>query len=291
MSPTESPRCYHESWASLLARETAQPYWEELRQTVQADRRLYDVYPAPDRVLAALQVPLGAVRVVVVGQDPYHGPGQACGLAFSVPPGVAPPPSLCQILDELRLSLGVLPRTVRIRPGSQAEVGPLARVQVLDTPYDAGALRQRTSTEWIERACGDLSPWVGRGVLLLNAALTVRAGDAGSHRGIGWETFTRAVLGEVARQTRPIVWMAWGADARRTVEAAFTSGSAKVRLPSQGEVQTGMPHLILTAPHPSPLAARSGRPFLGCGHFRRANEWLRERGAEPVDWSLGACPA
>ncbi len=193
------------------------------------------VYPA--RPLAALET--GApedVRVVILGQDPYHGPGQAHGYAFSVPAGVRPPPSLRNIFAEL----------ARDRGGAAPQAGD-----------------------------GSLLRWGAQGVLLLNTVLTVEAGDAGSHAGRGWEMFTDAVIGHLARGACPRAFLLWGAHAqakRPLIEAGATGRS-------------GAPPLVLTANHPSPLSAR--RPphaFIGCGHFSRANRYLQENGALPVQW-------
>lgn len=185
------------------------------------------VYPPRDLRLRALELtPLEEVRVVILGQDPYHGPGQAMGLAFSVPAGVRIPPSLANIYKELERDLD-LPR-----PSS-----------------------------------GDLTQWAGQGVLLLNTVLSVAAGQAGSHRGQGWEALTDAVIAAVAARAAPTVFMLWGGSAQ--AKADLIAGAGPKRL-------------VLTAPHPSPLSAYRG--FLGCGHFGQANAFLEraERGA--IDW-------
>lgn len=269
---------WHPSWDPYLAPETREPYFSELRVRVLGDRASGPVYPPRGQTFAALQVPLDRVRAVVLGQDPYHGPGQACGLAFSVPPGAPVPPSLRRVMREVQNNLAPMP--------DPAEYTEYARQRTA-----AMAARGKL---WDGKS-GDLAPWVHQGVLLLNAVLTVRAGQPGSHRGAGWERFTRAALRVVADQRRPIVWMLWGADARRAGAEALD-----LRRPiecGEHEMRVGHPlsysdehesaHLILAAGHPSPLA----RGFLGCDHFRRCNEWLRGRGAEPIDWSLpGAAP-
>ncbi len=179
----------------------------------------------PPHPLRALELtPLGRVHAVVLGQDPYHGPGQAEGLAFSVRDGVKPPPSLRNIFKELGC--------------------------------------QRTS--------GSLVSWARQGILLLNASLTVEQGQPGSHAKHGWEQLTDALLAEVARTATPCVYMLWGAHAQ-----------AKAALIEQTAAQHGREVLILQANHPSPLSAsRPPVPFLGCGHFKRASEWLAERGVE-----------
>lgn len=188
------------------------------------------IYPPSGTRLAALALtPLPAVRVVILGQDPYHGPGQAHGLAFSVRPGVPVPPSLLNIFKEQEADLGC-PRP----------------------------------------AHGFLESWAQRGVLLLNTVLTVEAGQAGSHQGKGWELFTDAAIRAVAERPAPCAYLLWGSHAR--------SKAALIREASAG------PHLILEAPHPSPLSAHRG--FLGCRHFSKANAWLEEQGAAAIDWRL-----
>ncbi|MES2783934.1 MAG: uracil-DNA glycosylase [Pseudomonadota bacterium] len=182
--------------------------------------------PEPFRALAL--TPLSKVRAVIVGQDPYHGRGQAEGLAFSVRRGVRPPPSLQNIFKEMR--------------------------------RDGFALT--------EPADGSLVPWATRGVLLLNTSLTVEDGEAGSHAKKGWETLTDLLLEQVAATASPCVYMLWGAHAQ-----------AKAGLIENAAERTARDHLILKANHPSPLSARRPPvPFLGCGHFSQARQWLSERG-------------
>ena len=184
--------------------------------------------PEPLRVFGL--TPRAAVRVVIVGQDPYHGPGQANGLAFAVGPGVRTPPSLRNILRELTRSLGRAPR----------------------------------------RIDGLLDHWARQGVLLLNRSLTVEDGQAGSHAGWGWEALTGAALAELQAQAQPLVFMLWGAQAQTLLPSAPSDRG---------------PHLWLTANHPSPLSAtRAPIPFIGCDHFRRANDFLQARGLPPIDW-------
>lgn len=188
------------------------------------------IYPPRGQRLAALEMtPLDAVKVVILGQDPYHGPGQAHGLAFSVQDGVKVPPSLVNIYKELESDLG-LPRATH----------------------------------------GNLSHWAQQGVLLLNNALTVEAGQAGSHQKRGWEDFTDAAVAAVARQSRPCVFMLWGSHAQKKA----------ARVP---ELAHG-PHLVLQAPHPSPLSAHAG--FLGCRHFSKANAFLEANGRGAIDWRV-----
>ncbi|GEN99623.1 uracil-DNA glycosylase [Novosphingobium sediminis] len=190
------------------------------------------IYPPAGTRLAALELtPLPAVRVVILGQDPYHGPGQAHGLSFSVRPGVPVPPSLLNIFKEQEADLG-LPRP----------------------------------------AHGHLESWARGGVLLLNTVLTVEAGQAGSHQGKGWELFTDAAIRAVTERSTPCAYLLWGSHAR-------------AKAPLIREASAG-PHLILEAPHPSPLSAHRG--FLGCRHFSKANAWLEEQDAAAIDWRLPA---
>ena len=188
------------------------------------------IYPPRGSRLAALELtPLDAVRVVILGQDPYHGPGQAHGLCFSVPDGVRIPPSLVNIYKELQSDLGIAP------------------------PRH-----------------GNLEKWARQGVLLLNASLTVEAGRAGSHQNMGWEAITDAVVAAVAAKQEPCVFMLWGSHARKKADRVADLAHSR--------------HLVLTAPHPSPLSAHSG--FFGCRHFSRANAFLEANGRGAIDWSL-----
>jgi uracil-DNA glycosylase len=188
------------------------------------------IYPPRGSRLAALDLtPLDAVKVVILGQDPYHGPGQAHGLCFSVQPGVRAPPSLVNIYKELQSDLG------------------------LPIP-----------------AHGNLTRWAQQGVLLLNAALTVEDGKPASHQGKGWEEFTDAVVRAVADKVEPCAFLLWGSHAR------------KKALSVPGLMQSH--HLVLTAPHPSPLSAHSG--FLGCRHFSQANAFLEAKGRGAIDWRV-----
>jgi uracil-DNA glycosylase len=217
----------HESWLAVLADELEQPYMADLRAflvaEVEAGRRFF---PPADRVFRALELtPFEAVRVVLLGQDPYHGPGQAMGLCFSVPDGVTHPPSLQNIFRELTADLGVPPPTT-----------------------------------------GDLTPWAERGVLLLNAVLTVSPRRAGSHAGKGWERFTDRAVAELSARRDGLVFLLWGRYAQQ-----------------KGAVVDRSRHHVLTAAHPSPYSA-SG--FFGCRHFSQANALLEAGGLEPVDWRL-----
>jgi len=215
-------------WDTLLAGEFDKDYYQSLRRFLVTEYRTHTVYPDMHDIFNALKHTACAdVRAVILGQDPYHGPGQAHGLCFSVREGVPPPPSLVNIFKEIHDELGVPePRT------------------------------------------GDLTPWTRQGVLLLNTVLTVRAGEAGSHRGRGWETLTDRVIQLLNERQEPMVFLLWGANAIS-------------KRPLIDEAR----HLALTSPHPSPLSAYRG--FFGNGHFRAANEFLQAHGQTPIDWSLG----
>jgi uracil-DNA glycosylase len=215
------------SWAEALAAEFEAPYFQALSAFVDGERAASAVFPPENEVFAALEkTPLDSARVVLLGQDPYHGSGQAHGLCLSVRPGVAPPPSLVNMFKELTSDLG-LPR-----PDN-----------------------------------GELSCWAEQGVLLLNAVLTVREGEAGSHRGKGWETFVDAVLRAVNAKPTPVVFVLWGGDARK-----------KAKL-----VDTGR-HRVLEGVHPSPLSAHTG--FFGSKPYSRINEALVALGHSPIDWRI-----
>lgn len=222
---TKAPQI-EESWRAALEAEFGKEYMVQLRQFLISEQQAgHAVYPRMTQVFAAFAAtPLPQVRVVILGQDPYHGPGQAMGLSFSVPDGIAVPPSLQNIYKELQADLGVA------------------------TPPS-----------------GDLTRWAQQGVLLLNAMLTVRAGQAASHRGRGWEQFTDAVLRTVSGHCDHVVFILWGNYAR-----------SKATLIDQSK------HLVLQAAHPSPLSAHSG--FFGSRPFSRANAWLREQGRGEVGW-------
>ncbi len=222
-----------ESWKAALAPEFEAPYMRSLRRFLaeqKAARRV--IYPPGRQIFAALDLcPLSDVRVVIIGQDPYHGPNQAHGLCFSVQPGISRPPSLVNIFKEINDDLGTPER--RIGDGA-----------------------------------GCLEPWARQGVLLLNAVLTVERGRAGSHQGRGWERFTDRVVEVLCDQREHLVFMLWGSYAQK-----------------KGAKVDRSRHLVLEAPHPSPLSAHRG--FLGCRHFSKANAYLEENGVEPVDWFEG----
>jgi len=214
-------------WNPVLRGEFAKPYWPVLQQFVATERQRSTVYPPHDEVFAALHLtPLELTRVVILGQDPYHGPRQAHGLCFSVRRGVAIPPSLANIHKELHDDLGIVP------PGH-----------------------------------GNLEAWARQGVLLLNATLTVRAGQAGSHQGNGWETFTDEVLRVVDTQPHPVVFILWGSFARKKKALIDTSR-----------------HTVIESAHPSPLSAHNG--FFGSKPFSRTNAALRTAGLDEIDWRL-----
>ncbi|MCG6120950.1 MAG: uracil-DNA glycosylase [Blastomonas sp.] len=224
------------AWREALASEFAAPYMADLKAFL-LERKAAGarIFPPGSQWFRALDLtPPDRVRVVILGQDPYHGPGQAHGLCFSVQPGVRPPPSLINIYKELERDLGVMPR-----------------------------------------AHGFLEGWACQGVLLLNAVLTVEMAEAGSHQGRGWERFTDAVIARVNALDHPVVFMLWGSHAQK-------------KAANVDSIERGGRHLVLKAPHPSPLSAHRG--FLGCGHFSKANAFLEEHGLEPVAWQLPLQP-
>ena len=212
-------------WPLELARS-----FESLTQYVAAARQAGEVFPPEDSVFRAFEMStFASVRVVILGQDPYHGPGQANGLAFSVSPGVKLPPSLRNIFRELESDLGL-------------------------------------GENWHRNAVGDLSPWARQGVLLLNTVLTVNRGQANSHRGQGWESFTDGVVRLLGRREAPIVFVLWGKPAEK--KALLVEGTQ---------------HRVLVAPHPSPLSAHRG--FFGSQPFSQINDQLAEWGQTPIDWT------
>lgn len=220
-----------ESWRAVLEPVVAAPDSRRLGGWLRAEEDAgRTIYPPRGCRLRALELtPLDAVKIVILGQDPYHGPGQAMGLCFSVPEGVAPPPSLANIYKELAADCGIE------RP-----------------------------------AHGDLSGWAKQGVLLLNNALTVEAGKAGSHAGRGWEAITDACVAAVAACDKPSVFMLWGSHAQ--------AKAARIPQLSEG------PHCVIRSPHPSPLSAHRG--FFGSRPFSRANAFLAKQGREPIDWRV-----
>jgi uracil-DNA glycosylase len=217
-----------DSWKSRLAPEFSKDYMTGLRAFLLERKRARAViYPPGPKIFNALNsTPFDAVRVVILGQDPYHGPGQAQGLCFSVQLGVPTPPSLLNIFKEIEDDLGI----------------PVP---------DHGCLRH----------------WAEQGVLLLNAVLTVERGQAGAHQGKGWEQFTDQVVRLLNAERDGLVFLLWGNYALK-----------------KGAVIDRERHLVLAAPHPSPLSASRG--FFGCRHFSRTNAWLEQHGQRPIDWSL-----
>ncbi|MDG1878550.1 MAG: uracil-DNA glycosylase [Acidimicrobiales bacterium] len=214
-------------WNPILHREFDKAYWPELMNFVAEERTAGQVYPPRSEVFAALHLTAFAdVKVVILGQDPYHGPGQAHGLCFSVNPGVRIPPSLVNIFTELQSDLGIPPA-----------------------------------------ATGDLRSWARQGVLLLNTTLTVRAHQAASHQGKGWEMFTDEVIRAVSERNERVVFVLWGAHARK--KKALVDPSR---------------HVIVESPHPSPLSAHRG--FFGSRPFSAANAALEAVGRAPIDWRL-----
>jgi uracil-DNA glycosylase len=214
-------------WNSLLRREFDRPYWAELQDFVRHERERHVVFPPHDEVFAALHLTsFAATRVVILGQDPYHGSGQAHGLCFSVRRGVPIPPSLRNMHKELQQDLGC------------------------PTPSH-----------------GNLEHWARQGVLLLNTTLTVREGEAASHHGRGWETFTDEVISAVDAKSSRVVFLLWGAASRKKKSLIDTDR-----------------HTVIESAHPSPLSAHNG--FFGSRPFSRANQALRESGQEPIDWAI-----
>lgn len=218
----------HPSWLQVLGEEFDKPYMKALRAFLLTEKQAGKIiYPRSEHWFAALDTtPFEAVKVVILGQDPYHGPGQAHGLCFSVPPGVQPPPSLVNIYKELDHDLG------------------------LGVP-----------------AQGCLNHWAEQGVLLLNATLTVVAGQAGSHQRQGWESFTDKVIEVLNEQRQHLVFILWGSYAQK-----------------KGGIIDESRHCVIRSPHPSPLSAHRG--FFGSKPFSRANAYLESQGIEPVDWRL-----
>lgn len=214
-------------WLEPLNGEFKKPYYKKLYEKVKEEYQSKVIYPAADDIFNAFEfTPLSKVKVVILGQDPYHGPGQAHGLCFSVKPDVVIPPSLVNIYQELRDDLGCF---------------------IPDNGY--------------------LKKWADQGVMLLNTVLTVRAHQANSHRGIGWEEFTDAAIRTLDAQDQPIVFILWGRPAQM-----------------KRQMLTNPRHLILEAPHPSPLSSYRG--FFGSRPFSKTNEFLTAGGMEPIDWQI-----
>jgi len=216
-----------ESWKVVFADEFQSSYFKSLKEFLVEERTKYIVYPPASRIFAAFNyTPFDKVKVVIIGQDPYHGQGQANGLCFSVSEGIAQPPSLQNIFKELNSDLGIpIPKT------------------------------------------GNLEPWAKQGVMLLNATLTVRANQAGSHQKHGWEEFTDTAIRALSEKRKGLVFLLWGRFAQ-----------AKEILIDKSK------HHILKAPHPSPFSVHSG--FFGCKHFSKTNELLRKEDLQEIDWRI-----
>ena len=214
-------------WDEILAGEFEQEYYKRIRYWLKKEYAEQTIYPPMNDIFNALKYTAYAdVKAVILGQDPYHGPGQAHGLCFSVQPGVQPPPSLQNIFKELHDDLGIQP------------------------PQD-----------------GTLTKWAERGVLMPNTPLTVRRGQANSHKNIGWTTLTARAIQRLNDRARPVVFLLWGGNAR-----------------SKKNLVTAPQHLVLECAHPSPLSAYNG--FFGCKHFSKCNAFLESNGIAPIDWDL-----
>ncbi|MEZ5470832.1 MAG: uracil-DNA glycosylase [Marinicella sp.] len=215
----------HASWLKYLESEFQQPYMQQLRNFLsQQKQQRKIIYPPGKLIFNAMNTTaLNHVKVVILGQDPYHGPGQAHGLSFSVPDGVKTPPSLVNIFKEIEQDLGY------------------------------------------KNQSGNLTPWAEQGVLLLNSVLTVEQSQAASHRDKGWERFTDRIIEVINQQCQHVVFMLWGSYAQRKGQQINTRN-----------------HLVLTAPHPSPLSAHRG--FMGSGHFSKCNEYLLRHQITPINW-------
>lgn len=216
------------SWKQALKKEFEQPYFQQITHHIKTEKSQGKIiYPPGAYIFNAFNLtPVNKIKVVIIGQDPYHGPGQAHGLCFSVKKGTPPPPSLINIFKELQEDTG------------------------MDIPQH-----------------GDLSHWAEQGVFLLNASLSVRAGEPMSHSKIGWAKFTDEVIKKISEVQDHVVFMLWGKFAQ---EKAYLVDTSK--------------HLVLKAAHPSPLSAHAG--FFGCKHFSKANTWLMSKGIDPIDWNL-----
>lgn len=216
-----------EKWREILWKEFQSPYFSELKEFLVEEKKQSTIFPPGNLMFNAFQhTPFDHVKAVVLGQDPYHGSGQAHGLCFSVPPGILKPPSLVNIFKELHADLGI------------------------PVPEH-----------------GNLEKWADQGVLLLNATLSVRAGQAGSHQNRGWETFTNRVIEQISTHKSGVVFLLWGRYAQ-----------------AKESLIDGQKHLILKAAHPSPFSAYNG--FFGCQHFSKTNEYLEQHGINGIDWTL-----
>lgn len=214
-------------WDALLADEIKKDYYLRLREFLKQEYSTHRIYPPMNDIFNALRrTSYSDVKAVILGQDPYHGAGQAHGMCFSVKKGTPPPPSLQNIFKELKSDLGI------------------------DPPNH-----------------GELTAWADSGVLLLNTVLTVREGQANSHKGMGWEQFTDRIIELLNQREKPMVFLLWGGNAR-----------------SKARLITNPNHLVLQCAHPSPLSAYNG--FFGCRHFSKTNEFLEQHGIAPINWKL-----
>ena len=219
--------CIGNEWDDLLKEEFSKDYYLRLRSILAYEYKTQTIYPNMYDIFNALKyTSYSDVKVVIIGQDPYHGEGQAHGLCFSVKKGVEPPPSLKNIFKELESEIGI------------------------NIPSH-----------------GELTSWAKQGVLLLNTILTVRAGQANSHKGLGWEIFTDRIIDLLNKREKPVVFLLWGGNAKK--KAQFV---------------TSPQHKIFSCAHPSPLSVYNG--FWNCGHFSGCNEFLKSIGSSPIDWSL-----
>ncbi len=218
---------FENDWNEILAEEFRKPYYQQLRQFLKQEYANHTIYPGMYDIFNALHTTsFSDTKVVILGQDPYHGPGQAHGMCFSVKKGVVPPPSLKNIFKELMDDVGI--------------AAP---------------------------SHGELIHWAQQGVLLLNTVLTVRQGQPNSHKGKGWEIFTDTIIEKLNEKQTPVVFLLWGAHAR-----------------AKASLITNPHHILLHAPHPSPLSAHNG--FFGCKHFSQTNRILQENHLAPIDWSV-----
>ncbi|MBQ6947565.1 MAG: uracil-DNA glycosylase [Clostridia bacterium] len=218
---------FNNDWDVILKGEFDKPYYQKLRSFLKTEYNRYTIYPGMYDIFNALKTTAYQdVKVVILGQDPYHGPGQAHGMCFSVKKGIVPPPSLKNIFKELVDDIGI------------------------EMPMH-----------------GQLTDWAKQGVLLLNTVLTVREGQPNSHKGQGWEIFTDRVIEVINEKDTPVVFLLWGANAR-----------------AKAALITNPKHILLQAPHPSPLSAHNG--FFGCKHFSKTNKILLQNGQEPIVWSI-----
>ncbi len=254
------------TWEEALEDEFSKAYFEKLTDFMKTEYRNGVVYPAPKNIFRAFDLcPFNKVEVVILGQDPYHGPGQANGLCFAVGENVPLPPSLQNIFKEIASDMGDRASSEEILRSADRTGDRASSEEILRSADRTG---DRASSEEILRSAdrsGDLSRWAEQGVLLLNATLTVRAHSAGSHQNKGWEEFTDAVIKTLSDKREHLVFMLWGNYAK-----------------AKGAHIDRTKHLVLEAAHPSPFSAHSG--FFGCKHFSRANDYLIAHNKRPINW-------